>query len=89
MSFVCSHKGLYLLCSQVATSLRQHDKAATDGRPNQPDRRSAPIGSTHLGMVDGVFQLSAVADHIVHEQFTCDTRDHEDHTFCGIMFDVR
>ena len=39
--------------------------------------------------VDGVFQLSAVADRIVHEQFTCDTRDHEDHTFCGIMFDVR
>jgi len=38
--------------------------------------------------VDGVLQLDAVADELVHEQFTCDTRDHEDHTFCGMMFDV-
>lgn len=26
---------------------------------------------------------------LVHENFTCDTRDHEDHTFCGMMFDVK
>ena len=37
---------------------------------------------------DGVFQLEQVADHLVHEHFVCDTRDHEDHTFCGVMFDV-
>jgi hypothetical protein len=39
--------------------------------------------------MDGVFQLSSVHDENVHESFVCDTRDHEDHTFCGIMFDVR
>ena len=38
--------------------------------------------------LDGVLQLDAVADELVHENFTCDTRDHEDHTFCGIMFDL-
>ena len=32
--------------------------------------------------VDGVLQLDAVADELVHEQFTCDTRDHEDHVRC-------
>ena len=37
---------------------------------------------------DGVLQLDATARHLVHETFTCDTRDHEDHTFCGVMFDV-
>merc|ERR1711976_165120 len=30
-----------------------------------------------------------VANHVLNESFTVDTRDHEDHTFCGIMFDVR
>ena len=39
--------------------------------------------------LDGVLQLAEVADELVHEHFVCDTRDHEDHTFCGIMFDVR
>ena len=38
--------------------------------------------------IDGVLQLDAVAEEIIHENFTCDTRDHEDHTFCGVMFDV-
>ena len=28
------------------------------------------------------------ADYVAHEAYTVDTRDHEDHTFCGIMFDV-
>jgi hypothetical protein len=37
---------------------------------------------------DGVLQLDAVAAELVHESFVCDTRDHEDHTFCGVMFDV-
>lgn len=39
--------------------------------------------------MDGVLQLDALADRLVHESFMCDTRDHEDHTFCGIMFDVK
>mmetsp|Transcript_39932 Transcript_39932/g.125245 ORF Transcript_39932/g.125245 Transcript_39932/m.125245 type:complete len:350 (-) Transcript_39932:144-1193(-) len=41
-----------------------------------------------MATLDGVLQLDAVADELVHETFTCDTRDHEDHTFCGIMFDL-
>lgn len=36
-----------------------------------------------------VLRRPVVANHIMHESFTMDTRDHEDHTFCGIMFDVR
>jgi hypothetical protein len=35
----------------------------------------------------GVFQLAELEKELVHEQFTVDTRDHEDHTFCGVMFD--
>lgn len=30
-----------------------------------------------------------VANHTVHESFTADTRDHEDHTFCGMMWGSR
>eukprot|EP00966_Prymnesium_polylepis_P212121 4913469-Prymnesium_polylepis.1 len=41
-----------------------------------------------MAPIDGVLQLDSVADHLVHENFTCDTRDHEDHTFCGVMFNV-
>lgn len=33
-------------------------------------------------------QRPKVANYIVHESFTVDTQDHEDHTFCGVMFDV-
>ena len=29
--------------------------------------------------------LRKVANHTIHESFTADTRDHEDHTFCGVM----
>ena len=39
--------------------------------------------------LDGVLQLDTHEEHLVHESFTADTRDHEDHTFCGIMFDVQ
>ncbi len=38
--------------------------------------------------LDGVLQLDTVEKEIVHERVTCDTRDHEDHTFCGVMFDI-
>ena len=37
-----------------------------------------------MSKLDGVLQLDAVADELVHESFVCDTRDHEDHTFCGV-----
>jgi hypothetical protein len=33
-------------------------------------------------------RLRRVADYSVHESFQAETVDHEDHTFCGIMFDV-
>ena len=29
-----------------------------------------------------------VADYMVHESYEVDTRDNEDHTFCGIMFPI-
>jgi len=28
------------------------------------------------------------ADYCVHEAYSVDTKDHEDHTFCGIMFSM-
>lgn len=39
--------------------------------------------------IPAVLNRPKVANHIIHESFTVDTRDHEDHTFCGIMFDVQ
>lgn len=33
-------------------------------------------------------RLAATEKELVHESFVCDTRDHEDHTFCGVMFNV-
>ena len=36
----------------------------------------------------GRLSLQVNADYVAHEAYTVDTRDHEDHTFCGIMFDV-
>lgn len=38
--------------------------------------------------IPAVLNRPKVANHIVDESFTVDTRDHEDHTFCGVMFDV-
>lgn len=38
--------------------------------------------------VPAVLQRPKVATYLVHDSFTVDTRDHEDHTFCGMMFDV-
>ena len=31
---------------------------------------------------------STVADYTTHEEYTVDTRDREDHTFNGIMFEL-
>ncbi|CAJ1330897.1 unnamed protein product [Effrenium voratum] len=39
--------------------------------------------------VPSVLRRPKVANHTLHETFTADTRDHEDHTFCGVMFDVQ
>eukprot|EP00438_Fugacium_kawagutii_P015710 Skav235333 [mRNA] locus=scaffold520:700584:701474:+ [translate_table: standard] len=36
-----------------------------------------------------VLRRPKTANHTAHESFTADTRDHEDHTFCGMMFDVQ
>lgn len=38
--------------------------------------------------VPALLNRPKVANHVIHESFTADTRDHEDHTFCGVMFDV-
>lgn len=38
--------------------------------------------------VPAVLCRPTAANHVVHDRITVDTRDHEDHTFCGIMFDV-
>ena len=38
--------------------------------------------------MDGVLQLDSTEKDLVHESFVVDTRDHEDHTFCGMMVDV-
>lgn len=40
-------------------------------------------------VLPAVLQRPVVANHIVTERVTVETSDHEDHTFCGIMFDVR
>jgi len=39
--------------------------------------------------IPAILQRPTVANHVVHESFTADTRDHEDHTFCGVMFDIQ
>lgn len=36
-----------------------------------------------------VLQRPTIANHIVQERVTVETADHEDHTFCGMMFDVK
>mmetsp|Transcript_21383 Transcript_21383/g.47365 ORF Transcript_21383/g.47365 Transcript_21383/m.47365 type:complete len:356 (+) Transcript_21383:157-1224(+) len=38
--------------------------------------------------VPAVLRRPKVANHLVHESFAVDMRDHEDHSFCGVMFDV-
>jgi len=62
----------------------QDDGAAH--RVNANDGAAAP----YLMRSDsgGHLSLQVNADYVAHEEHTVDTRDHEDHTFCGIMFDV-
>jgi len=40
------------------------------------------------GYLPAVLNRPKVANYVVHDRVTVDTRDHEDHTFCGMMFDV-
>eukprot|EP00928_Gymnodinium_smaydae_P010672 TRINITY_DN14022_c0_g4_i1.p1 TRINITY_DN14022_c0_g4~~TRINITY_DN14022_c0_g4_i1.p1 ORF type:complete len:325 (-),score=61.88 TRINITY_DN14022_c0_g4_i1:115-1089(-) len=49
---------------------------------------SASESGDSTSFLPAVLRRPKVANHIVHESFTVDTRDHEDHTFCGVMFDV-
>lgn len=44
--------------------------------------------SEEESFIPAVLQRPLVANYSVHENFSVDTRDHEDHTFCGVMFDV-
>eukprot|EP00435_Cladocopium_sp_Y103_P022642 s230_g5.t1 len=46
-------------------------------------------GDSDEEYIPAVLRRPKVANHTVHETFTADTRDHEDHTFCGMMFDVQ
>ena len=50
--------------------------------------RDAPIRRRMSQQLDGVLQLDATEQELVHEQFEVDTADHEDHTFCGVMFTI-
>ena len=38
--------------------------------------------------LDGVLKLDELSAELTHETFEADTKDREDHTFSGIMFDV-
>ena len=38
--------------------------------------------------LDGVLKLDELAAELTHETFESETKDREDHTFSGIMFDV-
>lgn len=40
-------------------------------------------------LLPAVLRRPTVANHIVQERVTVDTQDHEDHTFCGVVFDVK
>lgn len=48
-----------------------------------------PSESEEEEYVPAVLRRPKVANHTIHESFTADTRDHEDHTFCGVMFDIQ
>ena len=50
--------------------------------PTKIVRAASPIvpNMASAAPLDGVLQLDAVHKDLVHESFTCDTRDHEDHT---------
>lgn len=52
-------------------------------------RSDSDCDSQESFFTPAVLKRPKVANHVVHESFTVDTRDHEDHTFCGVMFDVR
>lgn len=40
-------------------------------------------------ILPAVLRRPTIANHIVQERITMDTLDFEDHTFCGVIFDVR
>ena len=52
------------------------------------DLRLHDRGRMAQARLDGVLKLDVVASELTHETFEVDTKDREDHTFSGIMFDV-
>ena len=68
----------------------------TDQSGVNPNGSSSSSSSTSDSTTKGkgevappkLLRLQSAADYTVDESFAVDTRDHEDHTFCGIMFDL-
>ena len=68
----------------------------TDQSGVNPNGSSSSSSSTSESTTKGkgevappkLLRLQSAADYTVDESFAVDTRDHEDHTFCGIMFDL-
>ena len=66
----------------------------TDGSGAKPDTACSSPNATSNPTGKGepspprLLRLQSAADYTVDESFAVDTRDHEDHTFCGIMFDL-
>ena len=66
--------------------------AAYFSTPSSPSSSSSTSDCTTKGKGEvappKLLRLQSAADYTVDESFAVDTRDHEDHTFCGIMFDL-
>jgi len=57
----------------------EDDRMCSDGSDAAPD----------LDLLPAVLRRPAIANHVAHDRVTVETMDREDHTFCGMMFDVR
>ena len=64
------------------TSTLDGERITSGSSPTKIVRAASPIvpNMASAAPLDGVLQLDAVHKDLVHESFTCDTRDHEDHT---------
>ena len=61
------------------------DLPPRDSTPRDSTPARGPMSQPHL---NGVLKLDELAAELTHETFEADTKDREDHTFSGIMFDV-
>eukprot|EP01062_Namystynia_karyoxenos_P083497 TRINITY_DN9607_c0_g1_i1.p1 TRINITY_DN9607_c0_g1~~TRINITY_DN9607_c0_g1_i1.p1 ORF type:complete len:463 (+),score=115.60 TRINITY_DN9607_c0_g1_i1:100-1488(+) len=69
-------------------AVRHRDPADYDGVASpRTRRRTTSVQDYSLTAMSK--DLQKAADYTVNEAFTVDTRDHEDHTFSGVMFTVR